>query len=339
MTMTATSAPPCLSIVLPTYNRAGFLNEAFASIRAQHFSDWELIVVDDGSVDETAELVADLRQSIAQPVHYIYQDNQGAYGARNTGLNHAQGRYIAFFDSDDLWMPHHLDDCVRALEANPDVDWVYGAGRKLDHATGQIVNPKSFLVHGQPRPFLRLAVDPRGPLHVFDDPGTLRCMVLHGLYCGLQNSVFRGSVFAERRFRTHFRNEAEDQLFVVRALAEGLRIGYLDQIHITYRIHQSNSSAASTESSVVKRIGVFEALARGYEEVRDELPLSPAERRAIDQRLSSVYFWVLGYTLLWPHRRRREALAMCRRGLRLWPWDLAYWKTYIHLQLRSLVPA
>src|SRR5438105_77041 len=107
-----TKPRPAVSIILPTYNRAKFLPGALASIRAQQFTDWELIVVDDGSSDDTAAVIQELGSGIAQPVRYHRQENQGPYAARNTGLDHAAGEFVAFYDSDDLWLPHHLHDCV-----------------------------------------------------------------------------------------------------------------------------------------------------------------------------------------------------------------------------------
>src|SRR5262245_582888 len=118
---------PKVSIILPTCNRAKLLLDAFQAIRSQRFTDWELIVVDDGSTDDTRRLVEGLAAEVPQPVHYVWQENQGAYAARNTGLNRLRGKYVAFYDSDDIWLPHHLGDCVDALDGNPDVDWAYGA--------------------------------------------------------------------------------------------------------------------------------------------------------------------------------------------------------------------
>src|SRR5262245_20654457 len=103
--------PARVSIILPTYNRAPFLPQALASIRSQQYTDWELIVVDDGSRDDTPLVVARLFADTPQPTRYVRQENQGAYAARNTGLGVAQGEYVAFFDSDDLWLPHHLRNC------------------------------------------------------------------------------------------------------------------------------------------------------------------------------------------------------------------------------------
>src|SRR5947207_12487932 len=100
MLVSSLSGPaPTVSIVLPTYNRAPFLPQAFAAIQGQQWTDWELIVVDDGSTDNTPLIIADLSAELRQQVLYIYQENQGAYGARNIGLDHARSKYIAFYDS------------------------------------------------------------------------------------------------------------------------------------------------------------------------------------------------------------------------------------------------
>src|SRR2546425_8294706 len=160
---------PTVSIILPTYNRARFLPQAFASICSQTFTDWELIIVDDGSTDNTRELVSELSVALPQPAQYIYQENQGPGSARNTGLEHAQGIYVAFYDSDDLWLPHHLQDCVEGLDATPEVDWVYGACRVVNEATGESLAPTTFYVNGKPRPFLKLKSRVAGTLHIIED--------------------------------------------------------------------------------------------------------------------------------------------------------------------------
>ncbi len=95
-----------ISVIIPTYNRADFLKEAVQSVLNQHyFRDqdkerrFEIIVVDDGSTDTTAEVV----RSFACDISYVYQENRGVSAARNLGLQHARGDFIAFLDSDDLW--------------------------------------------------------------------------------------------------------------------------------------------------------------------------------------------------------------------------------------------
>src|SRR5262245_23392579 len=173
--------PATLTILLPTYNRAAFLPAAFESIAAQSFTDWDLVVVDDGSTDDTEEVVRRLAATVQQPVRFIRQANAGAYGARNTALDAATGTYVALFDRDDDWLPHQLANCVQVLEASPDVDWVYGACRIVDHQSGRLIDPDTFLLNGKPRPFRRLVAERRGGMHVLTDPQTTACALTDGL--------------------------------------------------------------------------------------------------------------------------------------------------------------
>ncbi len=107
--------PPRVSIVMPTYNRRDTIPRAIASVVAQRFQDWELVVVDDGSTDGTRDVVA----GVDPRVRLVTQSNQGVAGARNTGLANARGDLIAFLDSDDEWPPHHLALATAFFEAHP----------------------------------------------------------------------------------------------------------------------------------------------------------------------------------------------------------------------------
>ena len=111
------STEPLVTVIIPTFNRADMLKSAIDSVRRQNFSDWELIVVDDGSTDHTREVVAQFQDSI----RYIYQKNQGPAAARNTGIRHARGRFIAFLDSDDQWLENKLAEQIKVLSAQPEM--------------------------------------------------------------------------------------------------------------------------------------------------------------------------------------------------------------------------
>lgn len=97
---------PLISIILPTYNRAGFLPAALQSVLAQTYERWELILVDDGSTDETVEIVKQFDDS---RISYYYQENQGVSAARNYGISRCSGDVIALLDSDDEWFPNKLE--------------------------------------------------------------------------------------------------------------------------------------------------------------------------------------------------------------------------------------
>jgi glycosyltransferase involved in cell wall biosynthesis len=99
--------PPLVSILVPTYNRAHTLGPTLRSILDQTFRDYEIIVVDDGSTDETRALVESFLQGVS--FTYIYQANGGVAKARATGMRASQGEYLAFCDSDDLWLPDKLE--------------------------------------------------------------------------------------------------------------------------------------------------------------------------------------------------------------------------------------
>jgi glycosyltransferase involved in cell wall biosynthesis len=320
---------PLVSIILPTYNRAAFLPEAFASICAQTWLDWELIIIDDGSTDNTEALTKKFQATIPQRVVYRRYSNQGAYAARNLGLDHASGNYIAFFDSDDVWLPHHLRDCVEALETHAEVDWVYGAAQLIDYTTRRVLTENCFILKGKPRPFMNLHRRQVGSLFLIDDPEAVRCQMLYGLYCGLQVSVLRRRIFNQLRFVAHYRNECEDQVFVIRALKAGFRLGYFDNIHLHYYVHEGNSSLAAKTVELEKRINTVRWLIRGYQELTDQVTLTPTEAQALARRLGRDYFWSLGYNVYWQYGYPQEALAMFRQGLHYWPREWRTWKTYL----------
>lgn len=121
---------PSVSVVIPTYNRAEYLRQALASVFAQSFAPWEVIVVDDGSSDRTPEVV----QAFGAKVRYVRQDHQGIAAARNRGLEVAQGEVIAWLDADDLWEPNYLSTVVPLLTDDATLDGVYSGLRYIDAA-------------------------------------------------------------------------------------------------------------------------------------------------------------------------------------------------------------
>jgi glycosyltransferase involved in cell wall biosynthesis len=328
---------PDVSIILPTYNRAHFLRRAFCSIQAQTFADWELVVVDDGSTDDTRRAVEALSSPIRHRFSYIYQPNGGAYAARNTGLTYARGRYIAFFDSDDEWLPHHLHDCHKALETNADVHWVYGASRLVDDATGAELSPNSFYINGRPRPFRNLKCVDINQLRVFNEPDLIyRILSGAGLFAGLQNSIIRRGVFDRIPLRAASRNEAEDQVFVIRVLAAGFRLGYFESVHHVYHVHTQNSSGSARGISVDKQTRIYLDLIRGFEELPGLIALNPRQLRALNRKLAQEYFWHLGYATYWQSGQQRQALQAFRHALRLDPFRYEFWKTYVLNRIRTL---
>lgn len=123
---------PEVSVIIPTFNRADLLAQAIDSVLSQSYTDFELIVVDDGSTDATQALLSRYRRRI----RYLFQENRGVSAARNLGIKVARGRYICLLDSDDLWLRDKLKEQIRLMKGDPkirvsytDEVWIRGGKR------------------------------------------------------------------------------------------------------------------------------------------------------------------------------------------------------------------
>jgi len=141
---------PEVSIIIPTLNRAHYIGDAIKSILAQTYYSWELLIVDNGSTDNTEAIVKDYAK-VDPRVRYLREDRKGVSRARNTALAEAKGVFIAFLDDDDLFLPEKLKIQTDYLKAHPEVDFVYGQI--------EIVNAQGDL----------LWVDPKKPVLTFAD--------------------------------------------------------------------------------------------------------------------------------------------------------------------------
>lgn len=154
--MSQTSAQ--ISVIIPAYNQGHYLAKAVKSVLAQTYTAWEAIIVDDGSTDDTAEVAA----TFSDPrIRYIYQENRGLSGARNTGIRHARGNYLTYLDSDDCFVPEKLALLVTELEDKPHLGFVAGQAIPVDERGCQI--GKTFK-EGPPEDPVRWLLG--NPLHV-----------------------------------------------------------------------------------------------------------------------------------------------------------------------------
>jgi glycosyltransferase involved in cell wall biosynthesis len=124
-----TSKYPKITVIIPTYNRGAFICDAIDSVLSQTFQDFELIIVDDGSTDNTAVLISAYADS---RLRYLTQENKGRSNARNRALAVAQGEYIAFLDSDDMYLPDKLRVQTSFMDSHPDVGMIYTSALCVD---------------------------------------------------------------------------------------------------------------------------------------------------------------------------------------------------------------
>ncbi|MBX3010684.1 MAG: glycosyltransferase family 2 protein [Caldilineaceae bacterium] len=146
-----TCHPPTISVIIPVYNGEAFLAEAITSVLAQSYQPREVIVVDDGSTDQTAQVA----RQFGSQIRYLYRPNGGPAAARNTGLTQARGEFVGFLDADDLWPTTSLARRLQSLQENPTAGVALGTVQILlatPNATGKI----HFAPWQQPRPMLLL---------------------------------------------------------------------------------------------------------------------------------------------------------------------------------------
>ena len=129
---------PLVTVIIPAYNCADFISNAIESVLNQTYKNYELIIVDDGSTDNTSEIISKYKNTIK----YIYQENGGVSKARNTGIRNANGKYIGFLDADDVWDKYKLEIQLKAFENQDDVGLVFSDFRQTKN--NKVLNNKYY---------------------------------------------------------------------------------------------------------------------------------------------------------------------------------------------------
>lgn len=238
-----------VSVVMPAFNVERFIGEAIQSVLSQTFGDFELIIVDDGSTDRTAEIIA----SFDDPrIRTLFQANRGLAGARNSGIAMARGTHVALLDSDDRWHPDKLALHVIHLENNPELGVSFSASRFIDEG-------------GSP---LRLAQRPR--LDAID-AATIFCRnpVGNGSAPVLRRSALMRAAFAHPTefnrtcwFDEALRQSEDIELWLRLALVHKVRFAGLAPALTDYRLQKGGLSA-----SIVRQFASWQQVVdrvRGY---------------------------------------------------------------------------
>jgi glycosyltransferase involved in cell wall biosynthesis len=255
---------PLVSVIIPAYNAARFIRGAVESVFDQGYSPLELIVVDDGSTDGTADVLAPYHSRL----RYVAQANQGIGGARNRGIQEAQGDLIAFLDADDQWLPGKLDQQVRCLQAQPHVGLVHTDILYWDDATGVCCRRErsrhEYVGRCYTRLFWRNAVNSSTPLirrACIDQVGGFSSDVLY----------------------------MEDWDFYLR-LARHFQFAYVNEPLARYRLHDHNVS----KREVLMRKGDLQVIQKALRE--DPTLWGTIGRDLVMQRLHELWLAV-GYEL------------------------------------------
>ena len=229
---------PAVSVIIPAYNAVRYLGEAIESVLDQTFQDLEILVVDDGSIDDTLRIARHYENKIK-----IYSlANRGPSAARNVGINQANGEFLAFLDADDRFLPAKLSRQVAYLRAHPDVDVVYSNGYCLQGAGNGKVRQRTFSDYGFLHPTLG---DPQSSLRLL---AIQNAFPIHAALSRRQAILDVGG-FDEALFGR------EDWDLWLR-IAEDHRFAYLDEYVAEYRLNTGGvTDQVDRQAQAVRRIG------------------------------------------------------------------------------------
>jgi len=223
---------PLISVIIPVFNGERFLEEAVASVVRQEHSPLEIIIIDDGSTDRTAEIA----QSFAEHIRYLRQSNSGPSAARNRGLETARGSIITFLDADDLWPPGKLNHQLSYLINYPSVEIVMGRTQLMR---------------------LSAVIDGRPLFEHFRQPG---------LSVNLGAALFRRSAFERVGSFDEAMRYSEDVDWFMRARERALSIGVIEAVTLLYRLHDQNM----TRERDLSNLNFFKALKKSLDRRRQD---------------------------------------------------------------------
>lgn len=241
---------PLVSVVIPAYRCAEYIGQAIQSVLAQSFSDYETIVVNDGSPD-TPLLEAAL-QKYWDRITYIRQRTRGPSGARNTGILQARGKYLAFLDADDYWGSDHLSTQLELLQENGNLDLVY-----CDF----------FLVNAECEVGRAFDIEPQSPPVTFDSLLVDRCTIGTSTTVMSREAIVQAGMFDEAFSR------CEDFEMWLRMAFSGCRMAFHPQPQVFHRINHGGLSA--------DRWAMRQDRIRVYEKLTSTLPISKEQRQVI----------------------------------------------------------
>jgi glycosyltransferase involved in cell wall biosynthesis len=288
-------SPIAVSVITPVYNAAPFIGATLASVFAQSFTDYEVIVVDDGSSDTAA-----LHQALLPyrgRIICLTQTNGGPSRARNAAIREARGTYVALLDSDDLWMPGYLAEQVRRLEADRSIDLLYSDAIIFGDSplAGRTV----------------MSLTPSNGDVTFESLIEERCTVLTSCTVARRQAVIDAGLFDERFIR------CEDVQLWLRLAFRGCRLAY----HRTPLV-QSRRRRGSLSEDPSRMI---EAFIEVLSEIEATLPVTTEQRRLLRRRVADLQAYAAlqeGKRLMMAEQYEAAVAALARSAAR----EPLYWK-------------
>lgn len=315
-----------VSVIVPTYNRADCILETLNCLLAQTHTDWELILVDDGSTDNTSELVQ-THFAGDERLRYIYQQNAGVSHARNTGLSHTRGDFVAFLDSDDRWKPWKLSAQLACFNRFPDVGMIWTDMEAIDHDGNFLEGrhlrtmysayhyhelDKLFAGSADAATFFGMPAEasPSADTIPFYYGDIFAAMILGSLVHTSTVVLRRERALAVGGFDESLKHSGEDYDFHLRTCQQG-PVGLLDVSAIQYRKGRADRLTRHTDATAVNFLATIEKAVAADSSGR-------LRRQDVEHVLGEAHAWVAEEKFKLRDGRgvRRHALLALRRNPR-----------------------
>lgn len=297
-----------ISVIIPTYNSKKYIGEAINSVLRQTFTDYEIIVVDDGSTDNTKEII----DNNFPKVRYFYIKHQGVSRARNHGIQRACGEFIAFLDADDVWLPDKLERQIDAFNADQELMLVFTEHRFFDSngIKEATFSKKERLMKGD----------------------VIKNIFLYS-HVALPTVMVRKSVFHETGYFEEDLNVAEDDNLWIR-IALKFRIHLLDEVLVHCRMTE-NSLSRTTSNLVAGVLKNIELIEKKYPDLRKRLGRTNIRRKKSYIYSDYGYFYFSGGDYLMARRYYLKSFTYYIKINSLIYWFLSFFPPSIIDKVRA----
>lgn len=299
-------------MIVPAYNAGATIASTVRSVLQQSLQDFELVVVDDGSTDDTAARVEELQREDAR-VRLVRQENAGVAAARNAGIAASKGPYVAFVDSDDLLLPSFLELSVGALKSNPQAAIAFSDAWILDDRTRRIQRATLF-AFARYKPAFPLPTDPLDVVRLLVRGN----FILSGSAAMVRRSAlervggFNGAV-----------TPAEDWEMWLRIIARGYGVARLPRPYVIYRDREVSLSS--------NLISLEDGIRKVYEVVLAEYDLPGDIRAVAEEELEATRERLVALRTGRPRSRLRRALSAVKQRL--------LWRRYFYARVPTEIAA
>jgi glycosyltransferase involved in cell wall biosynthesis len=317
-----------VSIIVPVYNREEKIKRLISTVEKQTFKNWELIIVDDGSVDGTLSVIKEAAFNDPRIVPIKNVNSKGPSGARNTGLERASGKYIAYQDSDDEWIPSHLEIMVSYLEKYSDkIDIMSANALRKTENDGAVFKYDELDIEDIKESILDDAFL-LNPNLVFDKQ--LRDHVLT-----TQCIVGKSELLKINKWNENL-VAAEDNLHNLQVCASKPKIAHIKNFHTVYWIHDDNITNAKGKHSPKKMEPIHKSFVEYWRNIRETFPLTAEQLKYVQLNLASTLAWQLAYNTYEFEGRYLQAFVYYAKAIRIDPLNTKLYKSSLKCLVKQI---